>query len=140
MTDPTYRVLDHPADLYLELEAHDERELFVAAAQALYDLTVGDYAAPAAERLELEVEGRDLEHLLQRWLSELLFVLDAQRIAVRQVEVTRLETGRVSGSAQGVRLADLQEPPKLEIKAATFHGLQIDRGDGKIVARVLFDV
>ena len=140
MTRPVYRVLDHPADVYVEFCAPDMQALFVKAASVLFDLVAGEFDASTGSPIEVEAQGADREELLVRWLNEWVYIIDARGMVAGRIRVTELSDTIVRGCGSGVPVTDLPSAPGLEVKAVTFHGLSIESRTNGYTARVLFDV
>ncbi len=139
------RMLEHTADVGFEVAADTLAEVFEAAGRAL--LQVMFEGAPPAEAeeevAEISLTAPDLETLMVRWLDELVFRIQTLgRVPVR-TRVT-LQDGGNTWTLQ----ARLFEQPfekvadrfATEVKATTYHGLQIARNGKGWRARVILDV
>lgn len=142
---PGVREIEHTADLGIEVEAASLAELFRRAAagtMALVREEVGpdEPAAPsqraAGERL-VWLEAEDTGGLLVRWLRELLYLQEVEGFVYRDATFERLEASRLRARVRGE--AD-PSPPVRELKAVTYHGLEVRREDGRWRARVIFDI
>lgn len=91
------------------------------------------------ERL-IQVEGRDREGLLVRWLSELLYHLDAEEMLFRRFEIQELSDTRLRARAFGERIDRERHRLQFGVKAVTRHLLEIAPEDGGYRATVLFDI
>ncbi len=92
------------------------------------------------EERSIEVEGRDAETLLVRWLSELLYYLDAQEMLFRRFQVEEMTGTRLRARAFGERIDRDRHDLHFGVKAVTRHMLEIGREDGGYRAKVLFDI
>lgn len=139
--------LPHTADVGIEAVAPDPRALFEEAAAALAELTADP--APGAEVTAWEgvaLEGRDLAGLAYAWLNELIALIDIERAGIVAVSVDRLE--RVEPDlAWGLharvglrRYAEGGVQPRSQAKAATYHGLAVERGPDGWTLRAYLDV
>lgn len=133
-----YRVVEHPADLALELWGPDEPALWRAGARAVVDvLTEGAPITPRARR-RVRLQAVDPEDRLVRWLNEVLWLATGEGFLVADGELTVTEDGLAGTIAGEPRAA-----PRLrtELKAVTYHDLRVERRpDGTYVARVVIDV
>jgi SHS2 domain-containing protein len=135
-----YRLLDHVADLGVEIWAPTLADLFVEAARSLFDL-LGTLGTTRAVRADIvAVEGGDIEEVFHDWLSELLFRSAARRMVYSEFRVLSLELPRLVAEAQGEPFDPLRHSFEREIKAVTFHGLEVVEDRGLWRARVIFDV
>ena len=141
---------DVTSDLTLEARGASAAELFTAAADALLAATV-ERPETVADRVERRIELTDerLDWLLRRFLSELVYLRDAERLLLRAREVAIHGEGVIDGDGE-IRLSatfsgepfDLaRHAPANEVKAVTAYGLSARRDpDGVWRARVTFDV
>jgi SHS2 domain-containing protein len=138
-------ILYHTADLLITLEAESLEELFIDAARALSALlSPSGSDVPSACEYEIAFEGGSAEQALVNWLNELLFLFDAKSFLACDYEVISFEPGdggvRARVRLLGINVSEAGIEKSLEIKAATYHGLEIRSAEGKYRASVLFDV
>jgi SHS2 domain-containing protein len=132
------------SDLTLRAWAPTVDELFAAAADAAVNVMVEslDSVRPRIARpVALEADALDL--LLVRLLDEIFFLKDAEGLFVRATEV------HVEGEAGAYRLRGLLRGEPIDrsrhalagdVKAATVHGLRVERGANGWEATVTLDV
>jgi len=144
-----FRLLDHTADLCLEISGSDLPELFANAILAVYRLLglppdatlhAGDHDH---EDASFVVAGVDQEDLLVRLLGELLFRAEADGIRFVPSRVSLCgEPGRVelrlNGRWEGFPLSSRYGGR--EIKAVTYHGAEIRQVQAGFLAHVVLDV
>ena len=144
-----FRELDHTADLRVEIRGKDEQDLFRNAVESLYLLlglpAVSDRReAVPAERLE--IKGQDPEEALVELLGELLYraTSERQRLNLQELSVRRGEEGaegcRVVVCGDWETLTDGEMAGQREIKAVTYHDVQIRRTRRGWTARVVMDL
>lgn len=138
---PTYREIEHTADVGLEVEAPDLKSAFELVAAAMFDMIVSLDGVEETWRGTVEVSGRrdDLENLVVRWLSELLYISEAAGVILSRFEIERLDEDGVSAAVAGEAINPNRHDIKIEIKAPTYHGLAIEKTDGGYTVRVIFD-
>lgn len=138
---PSYREIEHTADVGFELTAPDLRTAFERAAAAMFDLicdldTVGTIVSRTVRATSRK---DDLENLMVRWLSELLYALAAEGLLLSRFEVRALESELIEATVEGEPLDHDRHIVKSDVKAATYHDLAVEQvGDGWRV-RVIFD-
>lgn len=133
-----YREREHTADWELEVWGPDMSALLEQAARGMYALSgVRLWSSPRLTR-ELEMQAPDRESLLVGFLSELLYLGDEQRIAFDRFDLKVLggDQLRLHASLEGAEI----ESQSKEIKAVTYHNLEVIEHDGRLIARVIFDV
>src|SRR5207302_7431422 len=83
-----YETFDHTADLGLRIRAADLDTLFVEAAQALFGTIVEDLATVRpVQKIDLQLQGDEIDFLLFDWLRELLYHFDAEHLLFGKFEV-----------------------------------------------------
>lgn len=139
-----FRFIEHPADLAMEVESDSREGLFQDALEALATLLTGtenghrSNDAPGAPTFEIAAEGEDDEELLVGILNELLFQCQVGRWAPGRVRSVRFQPGRVTVVMSGVEGVGGRGLAR-EIKAATYHNLQVKSGN-RWSAQVVLDV
>lgn len=135
--------LEHTADVRVACRASDMPGLLKSAADALYAVALHSrLEAKTVERyVSLEVSSR--EELVVRWLQELLFLLDTDRFVAVEVwwqpEVHWIShelkpRGRIKGYI-------CETPDRAEeIKAITYHGLEVRETSEGYYAEIIFDI
>jgi SHS2 domain-containing protein len=130
-----FREHAHTADLELEVWASDLSQLLVQAARGLYALSgVCLQPAPRLSRT-VDLQAPDPESLLVKFLSELLFLIEDERLAFDTFDL-KLEHYHLLAGLEGAPLASI----KKEIKAVTYHQLIIKPTQRGLTVRIVFDV
>jgi SHS2 domain-containing protein len=134
-TTAGYKEREHAADWELEAWAPDLPGLLVQAARGMNALMgVRLEAGPPVER-RLSLSFQDSESLLVAFLNELLYYLESENLAFEVFEL-RLDAQSLNGRLLGAQVVSIDK----EIKAATYHNLQVQQSDGEARARVVMDV
>ena len=132
-----YVLIDHTADMMVRAFGSTLEECFGNAAYALFDQTVDLSNVGTSESVDIRVTGIDDEDRLFSFLSEMLFIEDADNLILREFDV-RFEGDDVVCTARGERLDRSKHRVRSEVKAVTYHMMQIDRDTPSVT--VLFDV
>jgi SHS2 domain-containing protein len=132
-----YEEIEHTADVGIRAYGPSLDELFANAAEGMFSLIADLSKVKPVGEIEVRVTADDLPTLLVRWLTELLFVHETQRLLFSSFDATVSETS-VRGRARGERIDKARHEPGLAIKAVTRHGLSVDRAKG--MAQVIFDI
>jgi len=134
------RYADHTSEIELELRAPTMKGLFVQAGESLAELILGEDHEPperAAAPETVTLEAADTAALLVTWLEELIYRADTDHEAFTRFQITSLDDRRLSATLLDPAPLDRDNP----IKAATYHGLRVDRDtDGSFSATVVLDV
>ena len=135
-----FELLDHDADLGLTVEAASLSELFAETAKGLTACLTDLSAVGKRETRRVEATGTGREELFVHWLKEWLYLYESEGFLVAEVEVLDLSDGRVVGEAQS-EVRDAERHPVLrEVKAVTYHQVQVEPSSTGWRGRVILDV
>jgi len=138
-----WRPLEHTADVGLEVEAGTLGELFAEAAAGLCGtVTDGSRVEPRLRR-ETSLTAPAVDLLLVEWLDELLFRLDAYGELYSRHAVTVSEGASgcsLVAASEGEAFDPARHPVKVQVKAVTYHALEVARTASGWRATVLFDI
>ena len=135
-----FRVLEHTADIGFEAFGQSREEVFANAARALCDLTVDLDCIELREALPIRVEGRDPASLLVNWLSEILYLHDAEGWLFGEFEFGALADTSLAVVARGERFNSARHQAKLLVKAITYHQLVLEQTPSGWRAQVYVDI
>ena len=135
-----FEVIDHTADIGIVAYGADIKQVFANAALGLFNLMADlDDFEEGLER-ELELSAEDVEVLLIEWLNELIYIFDVEHIIFKKFEIEKLTSTQIKARCFGEKMKPGQHKLKREIKAATYHMLQISKEDGTYKVQVIFDI
>ena len=135
-----YKVLEHTADVGIEVFGSTLRELFENAAWGFLDMLTDASKVQRREARTLVVSAANREELLVRWLSELLFRYETERKLFGRVKIFKLTDTRLEAEADGETFDPHWHLTRHAIKAVTYHSLSIQEEAGFFKATVIFDV
>ncbi|HUI55469.1 MAG TPA: archease [Bryobacteraceae bacterium] len=133
-------LLDHPADIGFRARGANPQELFVTCARALVSIILEPAGIRPVEQFALSATGSDYESLLVNWLNEVLYYIDAKRMALGAFEVSRLDESHIEALARGEPRDPGRHAAKLAVKAVTYHQLKVARTEDGWVAEVYLDI
>lgn len=137
-------VEDVTSDLSFVAHGTTLPEVFAAAAAALLEATLEQPETLGETELRrLELSEPDLELLLLAFLNELVYLRDAEGLLLRprRLAVEAGEAGaRLACDLVGERIDRSRHRLVADVKAATAHGLRLDREPGGFRAAVTLDV
>lgn len=132
-----YILVDHTADLMVRAFGETLEECFANAAYALFDQTVDLSGIGTGEETEIRASGIDDEDRLYSFLSEMLFIEDCDNLILKEFEVS-FDGDDVVCKAKGETLDRSRHRIRSEVKAVTYHMMEIDRNTPSVT--VIFDV
>jgi SHS2 domain-containing protein len=136
----TYELIDHTADVGILVNGATCEELFARGAAALFDLMVNLDKVKSTETLDIELQADSLEDLFVAWLNELLFQAEAKEMFFSRFEVSSVTNRSLKASVMGERYKEDIHVLDMQVKAATYHQLNVSPSDDGWTARVIFDV
>ena len=134
-----FRLLEHTADIGIEATGKSPADIFRAVAAGLRAV-LGDLPnRPCGHWQQVSVEGRNLDELLVNWLNAILFHLEVDGLFPEQFRVEAISSTNLRARIGGNLLADSPLPVR-EVKAATWHRLEVSAQPGGWRARVYLDL
>ena len=135
-----FRILEHTADIGFEAFGATREEVFANAARALMHLMVDLEAIAPQEEISLRAKGSDMPGLLVNWLSEILYLFDAEGWLFRDFAIEQLTDASVAAMARGEKFDRRRHQLKLLVKAITYHQLDLRETAGGWRAQVYVDI
>jgi SHS2 domain-containing protein len=135
-----FEMFDHTADLGMRVEAASLDALFQDAACGLTSMIVEHPdAIQQIETRTIETSSDDLEYLMFDWLAELLFLFEADGWIGARFDV-RVSGLSISAKAYGEPYDFNRHQPAHEVKAITYHGLQVENIGTAWSAELIVDI
>jgi len=135
-----YHLIDHTADFGIHVSGTNSKDLFANAAQALFDVITDIDSLTGQDSCHLEVSGEDWSDLMVNWLREILYLWNGKERLVKSVNITALSANKLSAKV----VFDPYDPDRhtviTEIKAVTYHQIQVKRTPSGWSARIIFDI
>jgi SHS2 domain-containing protein len=130
-----HREVEHTADCGLEVWAPDLPGLMEEAARGLFELMGVDVSEESRCHRQLEIGADDREQLLVSFLEELLFIAESEKVAFDGFLLNLVETNLLARLEGGYILSRTKE-----IKAVTYHYLEISETKRGLKTSIIFDV
>jgi SHS2 domain-containing protein len=134
----SYEVLEHTADLRFRVRGRTLPEAFAEAARAVCE-TMAPNCTPGEVVRRVELESGDTGTLLADFLSELLYLTDAESIAFCSFEV-EIRGSRLSALLRGEEFRREKHGGGEEIKGISYSGLSLYREGESYVLEFIADV
>jgi SHS2 domain-containing protein len=133
--------LDHATDAFIEVTASTLNEAFTLAAQSIVDITLDRKTILENEQKVLTVSAQDLRYLLFNWLEEVNYQIITEGFAIARftLKISKNPPYRLTATAYGEPINLKKHQFKVEIKAPTFHLMDIKKNHG-IIMRFLLDL
>jgi len=135
-----YEFIEHTADSGLKAYGASIEELFVHAAEGLFDVLVSTKNVEETEERVIDVDAEAVDNLMVSWLSELLYLYDTERLVFSCFQIQQIENNRLKAVARGEVLDPTRHEIKTGIKAVTYHQLYLEETEAGWEAQVIFDI
>lgn len=135
-----YERLDHTADLGLCIRAAELSELFETAAVALGEQLVDVSQSESFQEQRIRVSGEDWADLLINWLRELLARWHLEGWVVVRARCVDLAAHTLTAEVTFLPFDSKIHTPNQDIKAVTYHQLEVVSTDNGWIATVIFDL
>lgn len=137
---PDFTLFDHTADLGIIVRGRNLRALFEVAAKSMMYIMVKGKPADITKTFNLSVKSYDLADLMVRWLGEILYLFEGEHELVTGVEVTAVSHSHLDATLETVSFNTNLHEILCEIKAVTFHQIEVVQKDDHWEARIIFDL
>lgn len=137
----SYKSLEHATDAIFEVTAPNLEEAFVIAAKSVIETILDVNTIEEKEEKTLAVSGKDLSYLLYNWLEELIILTITDGFAAKRITVNIEKNAEYKILARfwGEQIDIKKHHFKVEIKAPTFHEMEVKQGD-TIYMKYLLDL
>ncbi|HIH45907.1 MAG TPA: archease [Candidatus Nitrosotenuis sp.] len=137
----SYKSLEHATDAIFEVNAANLEEAFVVAAKSVIETIIDTKTVDEKEEKTLTVSGIDLRYLLYNWLEEIIILTITDGFAVKtlDVKIEKNSDYKISAKLRGEKIDIKKHHFKVEIKAPTFHDMEIKQ-NGAVYMRYLLDL
>lgn len=132
-----YEEIEHTADVGIRAYGKTLDELFANAAEGMFSLIADLSNVKPVGEIEVRLTADDIPTLLLRWLTELLYIHETEKLLFASFDA-RVTGKSLVGHARGEPINKSRHELKLAIKAVTRHRLTADPQRG--IAEVIFDI
>jgi SHS2 domain-containing protein len=141
-----FELFEHTADLGLRASAATLEDLLGEAARGLLAMLLAnpDAVQPLQEK-EIQIEAVEPALLMFDWLSELLYVFETEKLMLAEFDI-RLQAAndqapfRLTARCRGEPMDETKHQMEHEVKAITYHGLEVIETARGWDAQVIVDI
>ena len=130
-----YETLKHISDLKIRSYGRTLPEVFSHMVLGMFESCRPHLTKKKVNR-KIKIKSADRESLLLNFLSEVLALSDINQEIYRMVRFDQFGENYLEAELKGYKI----ESKELEIKAATWHNLKIEKKNNTWQATVLFDI
>ncbi len=139
-----YRFLEDIAtgDAAFEAEGRTLEELFREAAVATFEVMVDTKGVEPRITREVELKNEAVDGLLFDWLSELVYMKDAEAVLFSKfnVNIKKNDAYELRAKASGENINQQKHILRSDVKAVTFHMFEVKKTEENWTARVILDI
>ena len=135
-----YEFFDHTADVGIRVFGNSLAELFENAGFALFDIITDIAKVREREKRCITISRDSVDELLVEWLNSLLYLHATELLLCSKFHVQEIAQQSLTGEAWGEIFQDHRHVIKTEVKAVTYHGLNVHQDNGLWKATVVLDV
>jgi len=138
-----FEIIDHTADIGIVAYGKTKREVFINAAKGMFEIIAGENRDLKENfYAKIKLEAKSLEDLLIAWLNELLYISEVKLVILNKFKIKELSDVQIKAEVGGTKINHLSIRIKREVKAVTYHRLEIkkDEESGLWRAQVIFDI
>ena len=133
-----YEILDHTADIKIRVYGNDFKEILENSAKAVMEI-INSEDTDADVRYNFELSGDGKDQLLVRLINELIYVLQTDKLLIKNVRVEIESEHKYMVFCKGIKIHNYHEL-NYDIKGATYHDLLIERDGDRLKAEFVVDV
>lgn len=122
------------------VSSSDLQGLYEKAAAAMMDIIFEKPPSGNGRKINVSLEGSDLTDLLIRWLGEILYLFQGERLIATGVKVDKLSSTMLQATVTVVAFDPFIHEIRHEIKAVTYHQSLVSSDVEGWQARVIFDL
>ena len=142
MSPRNFKIIEHTADIGVEVTGARLDHLFIHAAEAMFSLLAfrkdSTPARSAGRAVPVCIKAANSEELLVAWLNELLSLSAVKDVIFTEFHIATVTNTYLKGYARPEAVSRYRM--KAELKAATYHQLSLVHKGASWKAKVIFDV
>ncbi|MCF2137194.1 MAG: archease [Candidatus Thorarchaeota archaeon] len=138
-----FRFHEHTADITIECWAPTLAEAFEEAAFASFNVIVDTSTVDAKDKIDIHVEGIDLQELLVEWVGQLIALIDIHGQFYSKFQVRSIRSGdpwTLDATIWGEAIDFDKHDVHTEVKAMTYADMKIEESSDKVTLWFTLDL
>jgi SHS2 domain-containing protein len=135
-----FEILDHTADIGIIVHGENLKALFENAGKGFFHLITDLRKVKRRIERRVHIEGESLDRLMVDWLSELLYLHDVENLLFKEFKVESVGGDGLKATVKGEPFQDGVHVIKTEVKAVTYHQIEVRQETGGWRAQVILDL
>jgi SHS2 domain-containing protein len=135
-----FEILDHTADIGVIVYGESLKALFENAGEVFFHLITDLRKVRRRIERRIDIGGESLDRLMVDWLSELLYLHDVENLLFKGFKVESVGEGGLKAVVKGETFQEGLHMIKTEVKAVTYHQIEVRKKNGGWRAQIIFDL
>ncbi|HXX34378.1 MAG TPA: archease [Thermodesulfobacteriota bacterium] len=135
-----FEILDHTADIGVIVYGENLGALFENAGEAFFHLITDLRKVKRRIEKRIDIRGESLDRLMVDWLNELLYLHDVEGLLFKGFRVESVGKNGLKATAKGEPFQEGVHVIKTEVKAVTYHQIEVRQEKRRWRAQVIFDL
>ena len=139
-----YEQFEHQADVGIRGYGETIEEAFENGARAMFSVMIDLDKVESKKEIEIRCEAENLEELFIEWLNKVLSEAGIKNLVFSDFKIEEIKKAKLnyklSGSARGEELNLEKHKPKVEVKAATYSQLRVQKEEDQYMVQTIVDV
>jgi SHS2 domain-containing protein len=135
-----FEILDHTADIGLVIYGENLKALFENAGEAFFRLITDLKKVRRRVERRINIGRESLDRLMVDWLSELLYLHDVENLLFQGFKVESVGKNGLKAIVKGEPFREGVHVIKTEVKAVTYHRIEVRQENGRWRAQIIFDL
>ncbi len=134
------QIFDHTADTGIKCWAGDLESVFEKMAKALTSLMTDPNNISIKKEREIKVSASDIQSLLVEWLNEIIYLLETEGFLFKDFKIIEVDAYKLRATGFGEKFFEEKHVIEQEIKACTFHLLELKETADGWFGQVVLDI
>jgi SHS2 domain-containing protein len=135
-----FEILDHTADIGLVIYGENLKALFENAGEAFFRLITDLKKVRRRVERRINIGRESLDRLMVDWLSELLYLHDVENLLFQGFKVESVGKDGLKAIVKGEPFREGVHVIKTEVKAVTYHRIEVRQENGRWRAQIILDL
>ncbi|MCD6574913.1 archease [Candidatus Aerophobetes bacterium] len=135
-----YEFINHTADIGIRVKGENLAELFSNAGYAMFDIIADISRVHPQKATDIKIPGGEIEDILIDWLRELLCRFNTDGWLFKEFNIHKLDKTGLEATCRGEKIDPSKHTLKTEIKAVTYHGVEVIKNNNLWEVQIIFDI
>ncbi len=135
-----FKFIDHTADIAVEITGNSLIDLFETAFYTLKEIVIEENDSKISNEVAIELHAERYGELLINFLSELNYFTQVKKFIIKSISEIRIDDRVLSCNILYEVFDPAKHELKEEIKAVTYHQLNLQEVDNHYIATIVFDI